>query len=133
MIYNLHIPDIEKESINDAEYAKKIMNYLHMLNEQIKYSFLNVDDEIQENRNGIARIMKSASGSSEIRQLADKIVLKVDSNGNLVLVELGKDPENGSILNLKADNINLSGYVTIQDLAGDGTTQINGKNITTGS
>lgn len=50
---------------------------------------------------------------SQITQTAEQIVLKVDSNGRLVQVELGDDPELGSYLKLEADNISLEGLTTI--------------------
>ena len=59
---------------------------------------------------------------SEIKQTTDSISLQVDSQGELV-----------AQLVLDVDGINARGYVTFTDLAGSGTTVINGDNITTGT
>ncbi len=71
--------------------------------------------------------------SSRITQTADKISLVVDNYNNL------KGDSIVSAINLsnkkiemKALNINLSGYVTVSALSGNGTTTINGSNIVTG-
>lgn len=47
------------------------------------------------------------TGESKIEQLANKIVLKVDANGNLSKVELGDDPETGQTVTIKAQTINI--------------------------
>ena len=59
---------------------------------------------------------------SEIKQTTDSISLQVDSQGELM-----------AQLRLDVDGIALRGYVTFTDLAGSGTTVINGSNITTGT
>lgn len=59
---------------------------------------------------------------SEIKQTTDSISLKVDNQGELV-----------AQLVLDVNGINARGYVTFTDLAGTGTTVINGSNITTGT
>lgn len=87
---------------------------------QMEQAFENIYHEVEE-------------AKAEITAMNGEIVLKVDGRGRIVQVQMGIEPEKGSVIRIEADNINLSGYVTIQDLAGDGTTQINGKNITTGS
>ena len=45
---------------------------------------------------------------SEIQQLKDKIILKVDNNGHLVQVQLSADPSTGSQFNVKAETIDFS-------------------------
>lgn len=46
---------------------------------------------------------------------AGQIVLKATSDGKIVQAELNADAENGSEFNVKADNIKLEGYTTIND------------------
>lgn len=46
---------------------------------------------------------------------AGQIVLKATSDGRLVQAELNADAKNGSEFNVKADNIKLEGYTTIND------------------
>lgn len=59
---------------------------------------------------------------SEIKQTTDSISLQVQNQGDLV-----------AQLVLDVDGISARGYVTFTDLAGSGTTVINGDNITTGT
>ena len=51
--------------------------------------------------------------SGQISVLAGQIVLKVDANGNIGTVELDADPSTGTSIKLKADNISLEGYVSL--------------------
>ena len=51
--------------------------------------------------------------SGQISVLAGQVVLKVDANGNIGTVELGADPSTGTSIKLKADNISLEGYVSL--------------------
>lgn len=44
-----------------------------------------------------------------------QIVLKANSNGRIVKAELSADPSSGSNFTVKADNINLEGYTTINN------------------
>lgn len=59
---------------------------------------------------------------SEIKQTTDSISLEVQNQGDLV-----------AQLVLDVDGISARGYVTFTDLEGNGTTTINGSNITTGT
>jgi hypothetical protein len=51
--------------------------------------------------------------SARVDKANKGIVLKVDSNGKLVQQKLGLDANGGSVFNVKADNIKLEGYTTI--------------------
>lgn len=66
--------------------------------------------------------------SSEIKQTADQISTKV-SKGE-VISEINQTAET---VKISASKIDLTGYVTINDLSGTGTTSINGANIQTGT
>lgn len=68
---------------------------------------------------------------SQINQTADKIVMKVDNNGNLVQVKLGVDPNDPSATEFKvdADNINLSSSDVFNLMSG-GELNLTGQNIT---
>lgn len=70
--------------------------------------------------------------TSSITQLSNEIVLKVDANGKIAAFRLG-ETENGTAVLIKADNIDLAGYVTISDLEGTGTVTIDGGNINAGT
>ena len=83
-----------------------------------------LNEEIIQLQGRYARIKKDVDGIvqtvgdieqgvyTEIEQLADQIVLKVDSNGNVAAVELNADAEDGTSITLTADNIELEGLIT---------------------
>lgn len=66
--------------------------------------------------------------SSEIKQTAEQISTKV-SKGS-VISEINQTAET---VKISASKIDLTGYVTVSDLSGTGTTSINGANIVTGT
>lgn len=66
--------------------------------------------------------------SSAISQLNDEIVLKVDDNGRLATVKLGADTNEGTVVQIGADSINLTAEETINFLSG-GEINLSGKNI----
>ena len=66
--------------------------------------------------------------SSAISQLNDEIVLKIDDNGRLATVKLGTDANEGTIVKIGADSINLTAEETINFLSG-GEINLSGKNI----
>lgn len=63
-----------------------------------------------------------------IKVESDKIELKVDKNGIVSAIN-----QTAEQIKIDASKIDLNGYVTVTDLAGDGTTTINGSNISTGT
>lgn len=65
---------------------------------------------------------------SAISQLNDEIVLKVDDNGRLATVKLGTDANEGTVVKIGADSINLTAEETINFLSG-GEINLSGKNI----
>lgn len=66
--------------------------------------------------------------SSAISQLNDEIVLKIDDNGRLATVKLGTEANEGTIVKIGADSINLTAEETINFLS-DGEINLSGKNI----
>ena len=66
--------------------------------------------------------------SSAISQLNDEIVLKVDDNGRLATVKLSADVNEGTVVQIGADSINLTAEETINFLSG-GEINLSGKNI----
>ena len=77
----------------------------------------------------VTRIDGSTSTlQSQIQQTADNINLKVSKDEIISAINLSTEA-----IDISADKINLSGYVTVNDLKGEGTTTINGSNITTGT
>lgn len=65
--------------------------------------------------------------SSEIEQLADSLKLEVTNGESSSTIKLLSDA-----VELSSQEIKLTGVVTFADLSGDGTTKINGSNITSG-
>ena len=65
--------------------------------------------------------------AQEIEVLGEQILLKVDANGVISAINLSEEG-----VQISADKINLSGYVTISSLTASGTTAIDGSRITTG-
>lgn len=66
--------------------------------------------------------------SSAISQLNDEIVLKIDDNGRLATVKIGTNANEGTIVKIGADSINLTAEETINFLSG-GEINLSGKNI----
>lgn len=77
------------------------------VSEEISYEFKEYDDvseyEVSSDKN------KLADAKIEIDKANGQIVLKANSDGNLVQVELNADANEGSEFNVKADNINFEG------------------------
>ena len=72
------------------------------------------------------------SGSIDI--LAGQVVLKVDTNGNIGYIDLMGDPDTGlTSINIKTDNIDLTGYVSITSLKTPGSVEIDGGNLKAGT
>lgn len=82
-----------------------------------------MNKEIIQLQGKYARIKKDVDGVTqtvgdleqgvytEIEQLADQLVLKVDANGNVGLFKLSSE-EDGALVFIKADNIELEGLIT---------------------
>jgi hypothetical protein len=78
-------------------------------------------DDVQTANNNASTALSTANNAnttaitaqSQIAQMADQIVLKVDNNGNVVKVALSSDASTGSNVLIKGDNIQLDGNVTI--------------------
>lgn len=71
------------------------------------YSVSNKDDALRNSENDIR------DAYIEIDKANGQIVLKANSNGKIVKAELNADASEGTEFNVKADNINLEGYTTI--------------------
>lgn len=72
-------------------------------------------------------MMTDKYAQSQIDMTSNKIVLKVDNNGNIVQVALGADASTGSVFTVNANNINLSASDIITLMAG-GTITLGGQN-----
>ena len=73
--------------------------------------------------------------STKISQTAHSIALVASGGDNSVGITIQLYDENGNLIDTSSGNanINIVGFVTFSDLAGEGTTIINGHNIKTGA
>lgn len=72
---------------------------------------------------------------TKVSQTAHSIALVASGGDNSVGITIQLYDENGNLIDTDSGNanINIVGFVTFSDLAGEGTTIINGNNITTGT
>lgn len=72
--------------------------------------------------------------STKISQTAHSVALVATGGDNSVGIEIQLYDENGKLIDTKSDtaNITITGFVSFADLAGKGTTTIDGANIKTG-
>lgn len=101
------------EAVGEESYPTDVNNMQSQINRTIGMSHTFVND-INTLRSTIADFEEDVE--SEISQMADEIVLKVDNNGNIVKAELSADPQEGTSFNLNADNIKFVANSTL-DLA----------------
>lgn len=106
------------EAVGEESYPTDVNNMQSQINRTIGMSHTFVND-INTLRSTIADFEEDVE--SEISQMADEIVLKVDNNGNIVKAELSADPQEGTSFNLNADNIRFVANTTL-DLV---TSQLN--------
>lgn len=66
--------------------------------------------------------------STSITALAGQIILKVNSNGDIAMVQLSADPNDGTTFKVKVGNLQLSAEEVINIMAG-GNLNLSGKNI----
>ena len=73
--------------------------------------------------------------STKISQTAHRISVSASGGDNSVGIIIQLYDENGNLIDIDSGNanINIVGFVSFSDLAGEGTTTINGANITTGN
>lgn len=81
------------------------------VNEEIGYEFKDEDDTYEYTTSNSAD--KSRDAFIEIDKAKGQVVLKADSDGKIVEARLDANASDGSAFNVKADNINLEGYTTI--------------------
>lgn len=139
---NLFMGDTEfpkfKEGQSSDEKIDAILDYLRLMQEQLRYTLAHVGDS-NINTNDISGLIKTVNKPvitvvedsekkmhSEISQMADSIKLSVDNDGEEISITLSVGEDGKS-------TITLSGLVTFTALEEEGSTVINGGNITTGT
>lgn len=130
---------------------KRLEKYLYSLNEQLRYSMYNIDEDnlspafqqsLSASIDGMTTELKVElgliqstvaeieGGMTQITQTMDEISFDVyDEDGHVAAeIELGLDG-----IELAADQINIKGNVFLSDIFENGTTTISGDHIDTGS
>lgn len=133
----LEFNDKYKVNIDENEYDCLLLNDEIIVEQGLEENiFTEMPQEKQQ------EYVTSTANVDDVSLRVDKankqIVLKVDSEGKLALAELKQNADNGTEFNVKADNIKLEGYTTINggfsvDLNGNmacNNATINGGDIT---
>ena len=92
-------------SADGEQYVPSQVNSLRTETKRTKGKIHELVNNVDELRSTISDLDERVE--SEIQQLADTIVLKVDANGNIVKVELSANPSTGSTFAVNADNISF--------------------------
>lgn len=129
------------EQVNGTQYSirqlKGKANILTRNVEETRQELRDTEKElstrITQNAESIKLEAERAKGAEEelsasIEVLAGKIVLKVNSNGDIALVQLSADPNSGATFKVKAGNLQLTAEDVINIMAG-GNINLSGKNI----
>lgn len=123
------------DSSNPEEAIRKMANHIRQLQEELEYKLANLDGA-NFNDTGLKEITQPVYAKiGDVEGQVTKLALDMDG----LTIEVSNGSES-SVVSLKSGNIvlssgtiQLSGLVSFSDLAGNGTTTINGANIKTGS
>lgn len=99
------------------------------LQSRITQTAESITTEVENRKNADSNL------STQISQTAHSISLSANGGNNSVGITIQLYDENGNLIDTDSGNanINIVGFVSFSDLAGEGTTTINGANITTGN
>ena len=99
------------------------------LSSRITQTAESITTEVENRKNADSNL------STQISQTAHSISLSANGGNNSVGITIQLYDENGNLIDIDSGNanINIVGFVSFSDLAGEGTTTINGANITTGN
>ena len=155
--YLLHNLDVT--NFNDLGLARYENGRLQIYSEQVKIATNKLQIEIEDEINGlgewVTEIEATANGlqttvkghTSSINSLNTKttnLQSQITQNSNSISLVVSGDSVNAasivtainnsaSTVKISADHVNISGFVTVEDLKGEGKTEINGSNITSGT
>lgn len=110
-------------------YSEKV-NSVHKSIVQLRGKTNTLTRNVEETRSELKDTRENLQ--SQITQLAGQIILKVDSNGDIVQVELSASADKGSEFKVRAKNISMTADETINFMAG-GDLNLTSKNITINS
>jgi hypothetical protein len=89
-----------------------------------------INQKADNNGASIELVVDSSGVDKKIK--SGSIMLAINEDQSDVKIKANKITFSADDYNVIADGINLSGYVTIENLKTDGRTEISGANITTG-
>ena len=134
------ILDPENGILSKVEHVNEQINGDGGINKRLQIAEEKITEEgitqivkdIQYIKDIEAGVETNRQNISEIDQKADSINIKVESKADSsnIISMINVSTEG---IKIKADKVNITGFVTFSDLKGTGTTTINGSNITTGT
>lgn len=116
----------DKLSANSSNKQMTLVNSMASKIVRIGGKIHKIENDVDTLRSTITDLETNVE--SEIEQLADQILLKVDSNGRIVEVALGVSAESGTEFKVVADNLDLSANDVFNIMSG-GTMNLTAKNI----
>ena len=124
---NSVVGQLEKDADHLKQYssikqnAEEIQSTVVKLNEDA--DFPDQFSSILQNSNSIQNVVANLNEDadvvaySSISQLANQIVLKVNNNNQIALIDLHADAEQGSVITISTDNLDINAIVTIGGIA----------------
>lgn len=127
------IESVERRTGKLERNADHLQSTYEDLEKQTNSKFEQTADAIEAEV--INRQNADSEMSTKISQTAHSIALVASGGDNSVGITIQLYDENGNLIDADSGNanINIVGFVTFSDLAGNGTTTINGNNIKTGT
>lgn len=117
--------------VSTVTNSTKYKTDIDVINSSITQTATSIRSEVSQIETNLDN--KITSNKTSITQTSNKIALVVDSSnrlkGSSLIAAINMSSEK---IEASAVNIDLNGFVTITNLSGNGTTTINGSNITTG-
>ena len=123
------LSNLDKSNVNSAAAEEFALSISRPIEVRLEDSLGLIRSELEVSAASLlSRIEISEKEFSSLKQTVDSITFEVTNNGTSSVISLERDG-----VSIKAQAIELTGYVRFQDLSGAGNTAINGSNITTGT
>lgn len=132
-MYSDQVNGIHKSIVQLKGKTNVLTRSIEETKSELKDTANKLSTAITQNAEKIKLEAERATGAEKelaasIEVLAGKIVLKVNSAGDIALVQLSADPNSGTTFKVKAGNLQLSAEDVINIMAG-GDLRLSGKNI----
>lgn len=118
--------EVSERKANDATLSSRITVTAREIRSEVSNTAAGLQSQITQTATEIrSEVSASEAGlSSRITQNANKVSIVVDDNNNIKTASIvaGINDQSGSYVQIEADKINLSGYVTASDLAATNAT-----------